>query len=150
MKPSLYSHSNLGPVALESLQAPGQELSIRCSLFVISVLTCFGKVFPVITEIFEEGDTLTPRVVPPRCLQKHHLHTSSKPQTGMQRAGLGMGHLQGKVKPLIPTSLWIWLPSWLSGGPSHRQSYSGSPFTPPPCQPPRSQRSSAGQSGPPD
>lgn len=104
-KPSLYSHSNLGPMALESLQAPGQKLSIQCSLFVISVLTCFGKVFPVITEIFEEGDTLTPRVVPPRCLQKHHLHTSSKPQTGMWRAGLGMEQLRGKVKPLIPTSL---------------------------------------------
>lgn len=47
-----------------------------------SDLTCFGKVFPVVTEILEEGDALTPRVVPPRCLQKHHLHTSSIFQTG--------------------------------------------------------------------
>lgn len=31
----------------------------------VSDLTCFGKVFPVVTEILEEGDTLTPRVVPP-------------------------------------------------------------------------------------
>lgn len=32
---------------------------------VVLALTCFGKVFPVITEILEEGDALTPRVVPP-------------------------------------------------------------------------------------
>ena len=51
------------------------HVSIQPSPFVSSVLTCFGKVFPVITEILEEGDTLTSRVVPPRGLQEHHLHT---------------------------------------------------------------------------
>lgn len=71
-----------------------KHLSIQPNSFLISVLTRFGKVFPVITEILEEGDTLTARVVPPRCLQKHHLHTGSRPQTGTRKAGLGMGHLR--------------------------------------------------------
>lgn len=34
-------------------------------MMAVLALTCFGKVFPVITEILEEGDALTRRVVPP-------------------------------------------------------------------------------------
>lgn len=76
-----------------------KHLSIQPNPCVISVLTCFGKVFPIVTEILEEGDTLAPRVVPPSCLQKHHLHTGSRPRTGAQWARPGTGGLEGKVYP---------------------------------------------------
>lgn len=57
----------------------------------MAALTCFGKVLSVVTEILEEGDALAPRVVPPRCLQKHHLHTSSIFQTGTEGLVLKRG-----------------------------------------------------------
>ena len=73
------------------------HLSIHPNPFVSSVLTCFGKVFPVITEILEEGDTLTSRVVPPRGLQEHHLHT-------IIRLVLARGTFKERVSPssLLP------------------------------------------------
>ena len=37
----------------------------RASPLAMSDLTCSGKVFPVVTEVLEEGDALTAGVVPP-------------------------------------------------------------------------------------
>lgn len=103
--PSAYSNPKTLGLCLCYHYEPSdrKRLSIQRNPFLTSVLTCFGKVFPVITEILEEGDTLTPRVVPPRCLQKHHLHASSRPQTGAQKAGLGMGPLRSP-----PGCLEVW------------------------------------------